>query len=76
MASTLPIEASSSGALAMFGPGEYVPDSTEGIVDLNDLLRLLYCPTTPTMTTAPACDADIWLIATNSVNGPCTTWAI
>jgi hypothetical protein len=21
----------------MFGPGEYVPDSTEGIVDLNDL---------------------------------------
>jgi hypothetical protein len=44
MASTLPIEPSSSGALAMFGPGAYVPDSTEGIVDLNDLPAPIILP--------------------------------
>ena len=28
----------------MFGPGEYVPDPTEGIVDVNDLPRPLVVP--------------------------------
>lgn len=28
----------------MFGPGEYVPDSTEGIVDLNDLPAPILLP--------------------------------
>ena len=60
----------------MFGPGEYVPDSTEGIVDLNDLPPPTILPYDANYDHAPACDADIWLIATNSVNGPCTTWAI
>lgn len=28
----------------MFGPGEYVPDPTEGIVDVNDLPKPLFAP--------------------------------
>jgi hypothetical protein len=28
----------------MFGPGEYVPDPTEGIVDGNDLPKPLFVP--------------------------------
>jgi len=28
----------------MFGPGEYVPDPTEGIVDVNDLPQPLFVP--------------------------------
>ena len=60
----------------MFGPGNTSLIPPRASLTSTIFLRLLYCPTTPTMTTAPACDADIWLIATNSVNGPCTTWAI
>ena len=29
---------------AMLGPGEYVPDSTEGIVDINDLPQPILMP--------------------------------
>jgi hypothetical protein len=28
----------------MFGPGEYVPDPTEGIVDVNDLPQPILVP--------------------------------
>lgn len=30
----------------MFGPGEYVPDPTEGIVDINDLPTPIIVPDT------------------------------
>jgi hypothetical protein len=37
MASTLPVLTFFCGEQRMFGPGEYVPDPTEGIVNVNDL---------------------------------------
>src|SRR2546428_1683560 len=37
MSSTLPVLTSFSGEKRMYGPGEYVPDPTEGIVDIKDL---------------------------------------
>src|SRR6266699_2626661 len=40
IASILPVPTfSCSGEHTMFGPGEYVPDPTEGIVDIKDLPR-------------------------------------
>src|SRR2546429_439781 len=40
IASILPVPTfSCSGEHTMFGPGEYVPDPTEGIVDIEDLPR-------------------------------------
>src|SRR5215208_4993498 len=40
IASILPVQTfSCSGEHTMFGPGEYVPDPTEGIVDIKDLPR-------------------------------------
>src|SRR5207248_8526605 len=40
IASILPVSTfSCSGEHTMFGPGEYVPDATEGIVDIKDLPR-------------------------------------
>jgi hypothetical protein len=44
MASTLPLRTFFSGDPTMFGPGEYVPDPTAGIVDSNDLPRPILVP--------------------------------
>jgi hypothetical protein len=60
----------------MFGPGEYVPDPTEGIVDVNDLPPPIICLTTAISTTVLACDVGIWLIATNPASALCMIWAI
>ena len=61
----------------MFGPGEYVPDPTEGIVDLQDLPRpQLVAYTAVTTTTPPAHDVTTLPIATHPGSAPYTTLAI
>jgi hypothetical protein len=60
----------------MFGPGEYVPDPTEGIVNANDLPMPLVVPYDRNHPTVPALDVGIWPIATNLVSAPCMTSAI
>ena len=60
----------------MFGPGRYVPDPTEGIVDVKDLPAPQLVAYTATISTRPAHDVAISPLATNPDSAPCTTWAI
>ena len=60
----------------MFGPGEYVPDPTEGIVDSKELPRPQLVADSRHHEPPPAHDVTIWPIATNVGTAPCTTWAI
>src|SRR6266571_7861320 len=59
IASILPVPTfSCSGEHTMFGPGEYVPDPTEGIVDIQDLPRpqLVAYSRNHAHTPCPRCD--------------------
>ena len=49
----------------MFGPGEYVPDPTEGMVDVNDLPAPTMVAYDRTHDPPPAPDAGTWPIATH-----------
>jgi hypothetical protein len=60
----------------MFGPGEYVPDPTEGITDVKNLPPSQTVRTAGTSRKRPAHDVAIWPIATNPGSAPYTTWAI
>ena len=54
------------------GPGEYVPDPTEGIIHICDLPA----PQIAIMSIRPVLDAVIWPIAINGGIGRCTIWGI
>jgi len=60
----------------MYGPGEYVPDPTEGIVDVKDLPAPILGLTTGTTTIPPVPDAGIWPIATKPASARYMIWAI
>ena len=60
----------------MFGPGEYVPDPTEGIVDVKALPapQLAYYTVATSKPLARA--VGTWPLATNPTSVCYTTWAI
>jgi hypothetical protein len=60
----------------MFGPGEYVPDPTEGIIDIQDLPRPHLVVYSRNHDHTPAHDVAIWPIATHPGSAPYTIWAI
>ena len=61
----------------MLGPGEYVPDVTEGISHVEDLPKPSPASITKAATTrrAVARAAAAALAATPAARAPCTTWA-
>ncbi len=60
----------------MLGPGEYVPDPTEGIVDIKNLPRphLVAYSRHHDHTPCPRC--SLWPIATKLASARYMTWAI
>ena len=61
----------------MFGPGEYVPDPTEGIVDVKDLPTPQLGFFIAVATSKPlARDVAASLLATNPTSVRYTTWAM
>jgi hypothetical protein len=60
----------------MFGPGEYVSDPTEGIVDIPDLPRPPLVAYSRTHAPPPAHAVAIWPLAINPGSAPYTILAI
>jgi len=60
----------------MFGPGEYVPDPTEGIVDIKDLPRPQRVAYSRNHDHTPAHDVAILPLAPHPGRAPYTTWAM
>ena len=60
----------------MFGPGEYVPDPTEGILTSKASLHPNRHFIAVTISTIPAPDVGISPLATPPISAPCTTLAM